>query len=108
VQISTRRSATATVIDVVGDIDLSNSSDIRKLVLETVKRAPRVIINLEKVKYIDSSGLATLVEGLKESQTLKNRFILVGLSTPARELLELTRLIKVFEVYENEEQALRA
>jgi anti-anti-sigma regulatory factor len=48
------------------------------------------------------------VEGLKESQGLKNRFILFGLSKPAREVMRLTRLINVFEVYETEAQALEA
>ncbi len=66
-------------------------------------RPPRVVINLSKVHYIDSSGVASLVEGLKASRDLGSRFILFGLSTAAREILQLSRLIKVFEVYENEE-----
>jgi anti-anti-sigma regulatory factor len=47
-----------------------------------------------------------LIEGLKASRDLGSRFILIGLSTPAREVLQLSRLIKVFEIYDNEEQAL--
>ena len=108
--ISTRQNGDATIIDVVGDIDLYNSPEVRKVLLGALKekRAPRVIINLKDVKYIDSSGVASLVEGLKVSRTLNSKFILYGLSAAAREVLELSRLIKVFEVYENEEQALRA
>jgi len=68
---------------------------------------PRVIVNLEQVRYIDSAGVASLVEGLKLSRDLKSTFALYGLSRTAREVLELTRLIKVFEVYDNEEEALR-
>ena len=109
-QISTRQSGNATIVDVVGDIDLYNSPEVRKVLLEALreKRAPRVIINLKNVKYIDSSGVASLVEGLKMSRNLNSRFILYGLSPAAREVLELSRLIKVFEVYESEEEALRA
>ncbi len=109
-QISTRQSGDATIVDVVGDIDLHNSPDVRKVLLEALreKRAPRVLVNLQAVGYIDSSGVASLVEGLKASQNLKSRIILFGLSPAAREVLELTRLIKLFEVYENEEQALGA
>jgi anti-sigma B factor antagonist len=70
------------------------------------KPAVRVIVNLKSVRYIDSSGVASLVEGLKVSRELGSRFILFGLSPAAREVLELSRLIKIFEVYENEEQAL--
>jgi anti-sigma B factor antagonist len=110
VQISTRQAGTSTIVDVVGDIDLYNSPEIRKVLLETIrdKRVPRVVINLKEVRYIDSSGVASLVEGLKVSRNVNSRFILYGLSPAAREVLELSRLIKVFEVYENEEQALAA
>jgi anti-sigma B factor antagonist len=107
-QTSLRQSGSAVIVDVVGDIDLQNSPRLRKTLLETLRHAPRVIVNLQQVRYIDSSGIASLVEGLKESQGLKNRFILFGLSKPAREVLRLTRLINVFEVYETEAQALEA
>jgi anti-sigma B factor antagonist len=60
------------------------------------------------VRYIDSSAIASLVEGLKEAQTLKKRFILFGLSKAARQVLKLTRLISVFEVYDTEAEALNA
>ena len=107
-QIATRRNGNATIIDVVGDIDLYNSPEVRKAVLEAVRApgAERVVMNLQKVRYIDSSGVASLVEGLKTSRTQNVKFILLGLSPAAREVLELSRLIKVFEVAESEEQAL--
>jgi anti-anti-sigma factor len=63
-------------------------------------------VNLERVKYIDSAGVASLVVGLKVSRDQKSTFALYGLSRTAREVLELTRLIKVFEVYNTEEEAL--
>jgi len=107
-QASVRQSGNATIVDVVGDIDLENSPRLRKTLLEALRQAPRVIVNLQQVGYIDSSGIASLVEGLKESQTRKTRFILFGLSKAAREVFRLTRLIHVFEVYETEEQALAA
>ena len=107
--ISTRQSGTATIVDVVGDITLYNSPQVRKVLLELLKdkKAPRVIVNLDRVRYIDSAGVASLVEGLKLSRDLKSTFALFGLSRTAREVLELTRLIKVFEVYNTEEEALR-
>lgn len=107
-QIATRRNGNATILDVVGDIDLYNSPEVRKAVLEAVRApgAERVVMNLQKVRYIDSSGVASLVEGLKTSRTQNVKFILLGLSPAAREVLELSRLIKVFEVADSEEQAL--
>jgi anti-sigma B factor antagonist len=108
VQISTRQSGNATIVDVQGDIDLYNSPEVRKVLLEALreKRAQRVVVNLKAVRYIDSSGVASLVEGLKVSRELGSRFILFGLSPAAREVLELSRLIRVFEVFENENEAL--
>jgi anti-sigma B factor antagonist len=108
VQISTRRHDKVTIFDLSGDIDFANSPELRQSVLREIREncPPRVVINLSKVHYIDSSGVASLVEGLKASRDLGSRFILFGLSTSAREMLQLSRLIKVFEVYENEEQAL--
>src|ERR1700683_2393737 len=107
--ISTRQIGTVTIVDVTGDITLYNSPEVRKVLLSLLKekKSPRVVVNLERVKYIDSAGVASLVEGLKISRDLKSGFALFGLSRTTREVLELTRLIKVFEVYDNEEDALR-
>jgi anti-sigma B factor antagonist len=107
-QISARRNDKVTILDLSGDIDFANSPEVRRAVLREIQenRPPRVVINLSKVHYIDSSGVASLVEGLKASRDLGSRFILFGLSTSVREVLQLSRLIKVFEVCDNEEQAL--
>ena len=108
-ELSTRDFGTATIVDVVGDITLYNSPDMRKMLIDLLKtqRKPRVIVNMLNVKYIDSAGVASLVEGLKIARDLKSTFALFGLSRTAREVLELTRLIKVFEVYNNEQEALQ-
>jgi anti-sigma B factor antagonist len=108
--ISTRQSGNATIVDVTGDITLYNSPEVRKVLLGLMKEkhASRVIVNLEQVKYIDSAGVASLVEALKTSRDMKSGFALYGLSRNTREVLELTKLIKVFEVHDNEQAALQA
>jgi anti-sigma B factor antagonist len=108
-QISARRIDKITIFDVTGDIDLANSPEVRKALLKELKelKTPRVVMNLSKVRYIDSSGVASLVEGLKASRDSGSRFILYGLSTSAREVLQLSRLLKIFEVYDDEESALK-
>jgi anti-sigma B factor antagonist len=107
--IKTRQTGSATIVDVTGDITLYNSPEVRKVVLDLLKekKVKRVIMNLTSVRYIDSAGVASLVEGLKVSRDLKSTFALFGLSRTAREVLELTRLIKVFEVYDDEAGALQ-
>jgi anti-sigma B factor antagonist len=107
-QISARRTDKTTIFDVTGDIDLANSPEVRKALLKELKdaRVPRVVMNMSRVRYIDSSGVASLVEGLKASRDVGSRFILFGLSPSAREVLQLSRLLKIFEVYDDEAQAL--
>ena len=99
-QISTRRRDKTTIFDLSGDIDFANSPELRQSVLREIQdsRTSRVMVNLSQVRYIDSSGVASLVEGLKASRDVGSRFILFGLSTSAREVLQLSRLIKVFEI----------
>jgi anti-sigma B factor antagonist len=107
-QIAARRLDQATIFDITGHIDLANSPELRKLLLKELRenKTPRVILNLTGVRYIDSSGVASLVEGLKAARDQNLRFILYGLSPAAREVLQLSRLIKIFEVFDNEQQAL--
>jgi anti-sigma B factor antagonist len=107
-QISIRRVDSTAIVDVSGDIDLASSPEVRRALLHEVRdnRRPRVVLNLSAVGYIDSSGVASLVEGLKASRDIGSRFILVGLSGPAREVLQLSRLVKVFEIYDTEGEAL--
>jgi anti-sigma B factor antagonist len=110
VQISTRQSAAGTVLDLTGDIDLAHSPQIRKALLGEIKEkhTPKVFLNLRNVQHIDSSGIASLVEGLKASRDIGSRLILFALSPLVREVIELCRLQKIFEIYESEEQALAA
>ena len=107
-KISSRQVAQATILDVSGNIDISNSPEVRKTLLRVLreKSSTRVVLNLTAVGYIDSSGVASLVEGLKVSRDLGSRFVLFGLSESAREVLKISRLLKLFEVYDDEQQAI--
>jgi anti-sigma B factor antagonist len=108
--IATRQNGEATILELSGDITLYNTPEVRKAMLGLLKerRVPQLLVDMEGVRYIDSSGVATLVEGLKASRELKSRFALYGLTKTAREVLDLTRLSKVFEVHETEMEALTA
>lgn len=104
--IATREQPKATIVDVSGDVDMGTSPGLRKTLLESLKETPRLVVNLTGVRYIDSSGIASLVEVLKEARNKQKRLVLFGLNTAVREVLQLTRLIKIFEIRETEEQAL--
>ncbi|MGD0906809.1 MAG: anti-sigma factor antagonist [Candidatus Acidiferrales bacterium] len=109
-QISTRRLDKTAIFDISGDIDLAHSTEVRRLVLLEFRqnRTPRVILNLHSVNYIDSSGVASLVEGLKAARDVGSRLILFGLSPIAHEVLQLSKLLKIFEIYDTEDMALQA
>jgi anti-sigma B factor antagonist len=106
-QISARHIDQTTILDVSGDIDLASSPDLRKALLRELRelRIPRVVLNLKAVEYVDSSGVASLVEGLKASRDVGSRLILFGLNSAVREVLQLSKLLKIFEIAETEEQA---
>ena|SRR5664279_1529477 len=103
---STRVENGITVVDVVGQIDLGTSPPLRKTLLDTLKSTDVVAVNLSEVKYIDSSGIASLLEVLKEARKSNKRFILFGLTPSVLQVLQLTRLTGVFEIKETEAQAL--
>jgi anti-sigma B factor antagonist len=97
----------ATIIDCIGDVDLYSSPNLREtLMKEMHSGTSSVLVNMSEVGYIDSSGIATLVEGLQLSRQTKTRFGLFGLRGNARSVLELARLHKVFAVFADEQQAL--
>jgi anti-sigma B factor antagonist len=108
VNISSRQVDRATILDVSGNIDMSNSPAVRRALLHEIRdgRAPRVLVNLTAVNYIDSSGVASLIEGLKACRELGSRLGLFGLNDSAREVLKISRLLKLFEVYDDEKQAI--
>jgi len=96
------------IIDVVGHIDLGTSPAFRKTMVDCLKAGDRLAANLAQVAYIDSSGIASLLEVLKEAKNKKKTFMLFGLTSGVREVLQLTRLTGVFEIHESEEDVLNA
>ncbi|MGO8732554.1 MAG: STAS domain-containing protein [Terriglobia bacterium] len=105
---ATREQTGTTIVDVTGDIDMATSPDLRKTLLESLKKTPRLVVNMREVKYVDSSGIASLVEVLREARNTEKRLVLFGLNAAVRDVLQLTRLARIFEIRETEEEALQA
>jgi anti-sigma B factor antagonist len=86
-----------------GDVDMNTSSDVRGALAELFKQGPSemraVVIDLSQVRYMDSSGIATLVELMQNCMKKKARLRLVDLSPPVRDVFELARLASVFEIF---------
>lgn len=96
-----------TLVSFSGDIDLSNSPASRKVLLDSVRQSSQVLVNLQAVSYIDSSGIATLVEALQESRKKQQSFSLIATSEAALRVLELSRLDKVFNMFLSIDEALQ-
>jgi anti-sigma B factor antagonist len=105
-KISGRAVRGTAIVDLEGTIDLGNSPTLRTNLFETVQTARRLALNMSGVEYIDSSGIATLIEVFKKARDLNKEFVLFGLSGAVHDVLKLTNLLGVFRVFDTEEHAL--
>jgi len=106
-KVQIRKVDAVSILDCSGDVDLYSSPELREALLTEMRSgATSVLINMAEVPYIDSSGIATLVEGLQLSRETKAHFGLYALRNNARSVLELARLHKVFSLFDNEKEAL--
>jgi len=94
------------VVTLRGDVDLKNSPDARKVILNSLKRRKHVLVDMSCVAYIDSSGVASLVEGLQYARSNNLDFALVGVSEAAMNVLRLARLDQVFRIHASVEDGL--
>ncbi len=107
-EVNTRQSKNGVVIEASGDVDLYSSPKLREAILDAIKRGlSPIVMNLSGVTYIDSSGVATLVEGLQRSRKFGGKFRLVGLNDRVYEVFHLARLQQVFEIFPTESEALK-
>ena len=80
---------------------------MRSSLFETLKTTPRLALNMIGVGYIDSSGIATLVEVLKRAKDLDKDFLMFGVAGAVHAVLKMTSLLGVFQIFDNEEHALQ-
>lgn len=90
-----------------GDIDINTSPDVKKSFDDAVnEKKEKVLINLSDVGYVDSSGLATLVEVLKNLRSYGGKLKLSNLSEKVKGLFEITKLDKLFDIEADEDAAI--
>ena len=100
----THREDAYMIIDLSGDVDLHHSPEAREQILAQIKARHNVLVDLSAVTYIDSSGVASLVEGLQQAKQHQLEFGLVGVSDPVLQVLQLARLDKVFKIHDSPPQ----
>ncbi len=95
------------VISLSGEVDLNKSPDARKVILNCLKKQKHVMVDMSAVEYIDSSGVASLVEGFQYARSNNLEFGLIGVSEAAMSVLRLARLDKVFLIYKSLDDRLK-
>lgn len=101
----------ATIISPEGDIDLARSPVLRNSLRQAQASKPppkRLVVDLSMVDYMDSSGVATLVEALQIARRNSTRMVLCSLKDRVRSIFEIARLDTVFTIADSREAALKA
>lgn len=102
-------SDTSNVLPLEGEIDLHVSPGVAASLHAMVEQKPaRLVVDLSRVNYIDSSGLAVLIEGMQNVETYGGKFFLAGLQENVRPILEIARLDQVFTIFPHVDAALAA
>ncbi len=97
------------VLPLEGEIDLHVSSEVAESLRSMIAKRPKlVIIDLTKVTYLDSSGLAVLIEGMQKVQEYGGKFALAGVQESVQHIFEIARLDQVFQIFPTVDEAVAA
>ena len=99
----------ANVMPLEGDIDLHVSPVVAEALNAMIKKKPeRIVIDLSRVTYIDSAGIAVLILAMQEVEAYGGKFFLSGLQETLRSIFETSRLERVFRIFPDVDAALAA
>jgi anti-sigma B factor antagonist len=99
----------ASVITLLGELDIATSPKVRELLSEAARDGDRpLVIDLTGCEFVDSTGLATLLHGAKPAQNGESNVALVCTGGEVRKLLELTAIDRTIPVYETLDSAIDA
>jgi anti-sigma B factor antagonist len=110
VKLATRQVGDVTVIDAAGRITLGEGSSVFRDTLKdlTAKGNKKLLLNLAEVSYIDSSGIGEMVSGFTSVTNNGGQLKLLNLTKRVQDLLQITKLYTVFEVFDDEAAAVRS
>jgi anti-sigma B factor antagonist len=107
IEVTTRTINDATILSPQGEIDLSRAPSLREqLNLAQSKRPRRLIVDLSAVPYMDSSGVATLVEAMQHARRQGGKLILSAMQDRVRSIFEIARLDMVFTIVTTTDEGL--
>ncbi len=97
------------IVALEGEIDLHESPNVREALKGLIeKKLPRILVDLTGTSYIDSSGLAVLIDAMQRIQSYGGKLALFGLRDNVRTVFEIARLDQVFKIYLDKNTALTA
>lgn len=109
IEVKMRTVGGATILAPVGEIDLSCAPAFRTHISAAqAARPPKLIIDLAAVPYMDSSGVATLVEAMQNARRNGGKLILCALQDKVRSIFEIARLDMVFTIVNTPDEGLKA
>lgn len=110
VKLTMRQVGDVTVIDAVGRITLGEGSSAFRDTLKDLTAAgnKKLLLNLAGVNYIDSSGIGEMVSGFTTVTNQGGQLKLLNLTKRVQDLLQITKLYTVFEVFDDEAEAVRS
>ena len=98
-----------TILDLSGKITLGeNSGKLRSAVQDALSSSKKIVLNLADVNYIDSAGLGELVSAFTTVKNAGGELKLLNLTKKVRDLLVITKLLTVFDVKDNEQEAIKS
>jgi len=98
----------ATVLTVQGSVDITSSPELRGEIKVALDReSPRIVVDMGGVTFVDSSGLATLIEALQKTQAYSGQVLLCNLSQAVLGVFQLANLDGIFQIRATREAALQ-
>ena len=102
-----RQVGAATVVSLAGEVDLHHTPEVHRVLVAACQGQPRLlVVNLEAVRYLDSSGIGTLVEVFRRVNGYGGKLVLCGLNDRVHSVFEITKLDRFFKICQSEEEAL--
>lgn len=104
-KITERKKGSHLILDMQGSIDLYNISQLKKKLFQFAEeRVPSLVINMQKINYLDSTGIGALVAGQKKISENSGRLSLMSVNEDVMTILKLAALDKFFTIYDSEKE----
>jgi anti-sigma B factor antagonist len=99
----------AELLNLSGEIDLNAKPNVVAQLEPLIeKKTPAIVVDLSRVSYVDSSGLAIFIDALQRVRSYGGKIALAGLRGNVRVVFEIAKLDRVFQIFDDHESAIKA